>query len=488
MKKKYETVLKKFEDYFVPIKNESVSSHIFFTRNQEPGEMFDAYLTELKKLSNDCNFGTLKDRLIRDRVVAGILDKRVKDRLLRETDLTLEKTIKICKSAELSEQHVKKFEDTKEVANINKKQQNGGNSSRGAGNDKSRRVQPKQVTSSSSSAARETSDSSKQEKTCQRCGYKHRYQNCPAFNKKCNKCDKTGHFAKMCNNDKRSVRVVDVKSDKEYDNDVEEFFCDWISINSINAREEWIQKVNFIDSKKTIAFKIDSGAQCNVIPIDLCKKLNIKECAKSNVILKNYNQQKIKTIGKVKLKCKIGNIEKEVDFEIFDGKNVPILGLQSSIDFNLIKRVNPDEESKYVQILNACSVNKDNENINKYKNIFNGYGKIKDFQYKIELKEGSVGKVEPCRHVPFKLINKLKVEIKRMEAVGIISKIEKPTDFVNSLVVVGKSDGSIRICLDPQYLNSCIKREHVQLPTVEEISAKIKNAKYFTKLDAKKGF
>lgn len=54
--------------------------------------------------------------------------------------------------------------------------------------------------------------------------------------------------------------------------------------------------------------------------------------------------------------------------------------------------------------------------------------------------------------------------------------------------MVGKSDGTVRVCLDPQYLNSCIKREHLQLPTVEEIAAKLKGAKCFTTLDANKAF
>lgn len=122
------------------------------------------------------------------------------------------------------------------------------------------------------------------------------------------------------------------------------------------------------------------------------------------------------------------------------------------------------------------------------KDLFKGIGKIKDFKYRIELKKDFVGKIEPCRHVPFKLIDKLKIELDKMEEMGVISKIEKPTDFVNSLVIVGKPDGTIRICLDPQYLNSGIKRKHLQLPTVNEIAAKLKGAKYFTTLDANKAF
>ena len=96
--------------------------------------------------------------------------------------------------------------------------------------------------------------------------------------------------------------------------------------------------------------------------------------------------------------------------------------------------------------------------------------------------------MEPCRHVAFKLMSKLKLELRRMQRAGIITKVDKPTDFVSSLVLVAKEDGSIRVCLDPQCLNECIKREPIQLPTLEEISAKVKNAKYFTKLDANKAF
>lgn len=91
-KTNFNVVIQKFEDYFVPQKNESVKAHVFFIRNQHEGETFDTYITDLKRLSADCNFGDLKERLIRDRVVAGIIDKRLKDRLLRESDLTLQKT------------------------------------------------------------------------------------------------------------------------------------------------------------------------------------------------------------------------------------------------------------------------------------------------------------------------------------------------------------------------------------------------------------
>ena len=46
----------------------------------------------------------------------------------------------------------------------------------------------------------------------------------------------------------------------------------------------------------------------------------------------------------------------------------------------------------------------------------------------------------------------------------------------------------IRICLDPADLNKAVRREHYPIPIVEEIAAKIPDAKYITVLDAKSGY
>lgn len=49
------------------------------------------------------------------------MDKRLKDRLLRENDLTLQTTRQICKLAELAGQQLKQFEMTAKVAIVKNK-------------------------------------------------------------------------------------------------------------------------------------------------------------------------------------------------------------------------------------------------------------------------------------------------------------------------------------------------------------------------------
>ena len=75
-----------------------------------------------------------------------------------------------------------------------------------------------------------------------------------------------------------------------------------------------------------------------------------------------------------------------------------------------------------------------------------------------------------------------------MERNEIIDKVDEPTDWVNSLVIVEKPNGKLRICLDPYDLNKAIKREHYPMRNAESIMAEMADAKFFSKLDASSGY
>ena len=56
------------------------------------------------------------------------------------------------------------------------------------------------------------------------------------------------------------------------------------------------------------------------------------------------------------------------------------------------------------------------------------------------------------------------------------------------MVVVQKKDGGLRICIDPKDLNKALKREHYQLRTIEEITARMPGARFFSTMDARSGY
>ena len=122
-KDKIDEVLKKFAAYCEPKQNETYEMYIFCCRLQKQGESVEQWITDLKNKSQTCNFGTLADSMIRDQIVVGTNDPKLKERLLRESNLTLDTAVQICQSVETTQQQLQLFA-SEDVRSINAVGQN----------------------------------------------------------------------------------------------------------------------------------------------------------------------------------------------------------------------------------------------------------------------------------------------------------------------------------------------------------------------------
>lgn len=111
-------MIEKFKKYCTLRKNETYERYVFRNRLQKESESTEQFVTDLRMKSQSCNFVTLCDSMFRDQIVIGVQDKRVKMQLLKETDLTLEKAIKICQASECAMVQLKTFSDEKETAEV----------------------------------------------------------------------------------------------------------------------------------------------------------------------------------------------------------------------------------------------------------------------------------------------------------------------------------------------------------------------------------
>ena len=69
-----------------------------------------------------------------------------------------------------------------------------------------------------------------------------------------------------------------------------------------------------------------------------------------------------------------------------------------------------------------------------------------------------------------------------------VSRVREPTEWCAGMVVVPKTDSSVRICVDLTRLNESVRRERHPLPAVEQTLAQLAGARVFFKLDANSGF
>ena len=164
----------------------------------------------------------------------------------------------------------------------------------------------------------------------------------------------------------------------------------------------------------------------------------------------------------------------DVSFTVVDSKSVPILGLATSESLNLIKRIS------------AVNVS-DEQFLSEFSYCFKEIGTLKNTHH-LQIKDNVTPVVTPVRKIPLALKPKLEKELKRMVDLDIIEPVQKPTDYVNRLVVNEKPNGKLRVCLDPRSLNKVIKREHLHFPTAEEIFSQMSGTSYFSKLEANSGY
>ena len=77
----YKVTKKKFDDYFMKKKNVIYERAKFNMRRQEEGEPVDVFITALYNLASKCDYGTLNDELIRDRIVVGIRNQSLSEKM-----------------------------------------------------------------------------------------------------------------------------------------------------------------------------------------------------------------------------------------------------------------------------------------------------------------------------------------------------------------------------------------------------------------------
>lgn len=231
----------------------------------------------------------------------------------------------------------------------------------------------------------------------------------------------------------------------------------YISAISAGEKKNWTEKIQVGNVKFTV--KLDTGAECNVLPRHLMDKTkaSLRPSRTRNLI--SYTDDKMAVLGEAELQCKLKDEERNIVFKIVGEKVTPILGLATCEEMRLIARIKSLKESE-------CT-----------NDIFEGLGCYKDYEYDIDLIENPKLEIKPSRRIPHAIRNEVKEELDKMVKLDVIKPETEPTPAVSPMVVV-RQKGKIRICIDPSDVNKNILRSHFPLTTIEEISADIKGSKF----------
>ena len=273
--KQYELVKNRFESHFIVKRNIIFERAKFNLRSQQEGESVETFITDLHCLAEHCEFGVLKDELIRDRIVVGLKDKKLSEKLQLDSKLTLEKAVTQARQSET----VKKQQDILQgtqpdppSANVDQISNKRGKGGKG----KDQKDNPPK----NSKLAGKTPETK-----CTRClGTPHFKQKCPAKDSKCNKCSKKGHWAKACKSSLKK-KVGEVYSCAEVELEGEFFLGQLTKVDMVegNSKESWKAAVKL--NELAVKFKVDTGADVTVIPPNIyhsvVPKPSLSKCDKT---------------------------------------------------------------------------------------------------------------------------------------------------------------------------------------------------------------
>ena len=374
----YSAVVSKFDGFFRVRKNVIFERARFNRRCQLEGESVDEYITSLYTLVESCDYGPLRDEMLRDRIVVGIRDAAMSEKLQLDPELTLEKTKRLVRQKEaVHEQHRELHTGatgaSKNVPIVIAEVKNRRCRERGVQN---RRLQ------------------------CTRCGLeRHSLDKCPASNATYHKCGRRGHYSNVCFS--KTVKAGHSTDAVTAESGIlDSAFLG--AVTPLGQKRSWSIELNLNGKKMT--FKLDTGAEVTAISEDSLGKLDIS-LQKPAKLLYGPTSQALNVIGQFFATLKSNEREcKQLIFVVRGLKN-NLLGLPAITALQLFDGINTSQ-------INTCDTA--SAVFAKYPEIFNGLGNMGE-PYGIKLKENAVP-YSLFLNVPIPLRGKVQEELVHMES------------------------------------------------------------------------
>nr|XP_054922684.1 uncharacterized protein LOC129382568 [Dermacentor andersoni] len=99
----YEEVVATLNEHYDPSPNEISESFKFFHQSQQEGESMQTFVVEIRRIAHNCNFSSMLQGMLRDRIVCGVRSKNLQKELLAKKDLTLVEAEALALAAESAE-------------------------------------------------------------------------------------------------------------------------------------------------------------------------------------------------------------------------------------------------------------------------------------------------------------------------------------------------------------------------------------------------
>ena len=193
-------------------------------------------------------------------------------------------------------------------------------------------------------------------------------------------------------------------------------------------------------NSQPVEIKIDTGAKCNVITLDIFKRFSRNERIDKTkaVQLVAYGGDTLTTLGSVKLEVHLPSMSRNLEFHVIDKPVTPLLGLTDSLSLNIIQLHSEVHEVDTTDAFRAAI-------LDEYKDLFQGDLGNTPVVYKMKLDANVTLVVRSSRRIPLAMEESVKRKRDRMVKIRAITPVSEPTECVSQMVAAKKKDGIIAV-------------------------------------------
>ena len=493
----YEAAIEALTARFKTAVNVSAERYRFRSRAHAPGETIDQYVSVLRELSCDCNFGAGLEDALRDQLIEKTVEPKVREQLLlhpNADNLTLEEAITTAKRVETALREARSLQAVPTVAPAEVNRIRGQPFQPSGGK---RHYHTYKKVAHAGSGAQGTGNGS----GCYRCGddrHRANYPQCPAKNKTCNNCSKKGHFAKVCKSasigtKSRSFGTPAAVRNVTTGSAMAEALSE-LTVLSVDAQHELSFNhtckrltCELLLADQPVGFQVDTGSPVSIVNVKALQKIEHK-LEPVDTVLRTYNQSSIQVRGVVHLPVSFRGRSAMAKFYVVDsGESLVGLRLMSQLHMVIAPKSTPlpcnpganctSTEPVVVNRIASFDVMR-----TEFPKVFNGLGKAERFMHRSIEVDDALPVAQKARPVPLALQEELRSEIDHLLDQGIIQKVEH-ADWVSPVVLGRRKNGRLRMCLDLRTVTKNIHPVRYPLPNMETLFASLREPKFITKLD-----
>ncbi|XP_015269353.1 PREDICTED: uncharacterized protein K02A2.6-like [Gekko japonicus] len=483
----YTTLTEKLKACFSPQPSEITSRHAFYERRQGPRESVAEFVAALRKAARPCNFENL-EKALRDRVVCGLRDAQLQQRLLARKALTFKDAFEAAVAAEAAEKSTREVRQRPGTAEPRVHHQ-------ATGEEVAEDVDD--VTEARSNHPQRTATKPVQQRLCLGCGGKHERDTCWAKELICRACGKCGHITRVCKAKTRSPltgkkafaggsrqsqrdqtsRHQPTGSRPVSRSSASRKSCSSTVLATGGSRQQKIIVTLFLDGVP-YDFEVDSGSTRTIISTQTLDRLfptrSRSRLLTTNARLADFQGRRIPLAGEAEFEVRFKELCASLSLIVAEGNRVSLLGLDwfdpLGISVTGVNNMVCEDKWKYVY--------------DKFPQVFaKGLGTFTGTPVSFDLNP-LVGPIRlKYRKVPISIRPKIEAELDKLIEQQVLEPVPS-SKWETPIVTPVKSDGSIRICADYKCtLNKALQQHSYPVPVISHVLASLGEGKVFGKLD-----